>query len=71
MIPGKKVVVSDARESRKRSWRERLFSRPWRPLKAWDTKFLIPDGQVIHFNDTLVMNSRTKAELMLAIEAQK
>lgn len=34
MLPGMKVVVVPPPSPVARTWRERLFSRPWRPLEA-------------------------------------
>lgn len=52
---GIKLVVVPSSFMVRRSWRERLFSRPWRPRQAFTAKpnpAAPPDGQLIRFGDT-------------------
>lgn len=56
----------------RRTWRERLFSRPWRPLKATRTvvpkvpsrKFVLLDSR------TVVMHPAMRQELQSALSAE-
>jgi len=67
---GKKVVLNEnlvvpVNVEIKRTWKERFFSRPWRPLKA--TKIMIkykpsPDIMVVG-NDTWIMHPDTMAKI--------
>lgn len=53
MVDGEPIQI-------RRSWRERLFSRPWRPWAAVRT-FIpkIPSPQIFEWGDTLIMHSET------------
>ena len=56
-----------------RTWRERLLSRPWRPLRA--TKVVIdqvPSREFYVCNETrrIVMHPAMKAEVMRAIDGR-
>jgi hypothetical protein len=63
--PGEPVSV-------RRSWRERLFSRPWKPWQA--TRLVIPQipyHGAIRLNDrTLIMHPGTLRELRKQLEGQ-
>lgn len=54
IVPPTKCVVN-------RSWKERLFSRPWRPFQKTNDVYheMIADGQVVHQGNTLFMNQTT------------
>lgn len=50
VVPGSYSVVH-------RSWRERLFSRPWQPFKRTrGVTHFIPDPNVIIRKDTMIMH---------------
>ena len=42
----------------KRTWKERLFTRPWEPSRKlkYEYQDLIEDGQALKSNGTLIMN---------------
>lgn len=69
MLAGTKVVVVPPPKPVRRSWRERLLSRPWRPFRTfrtlehpmWD---VMKDGRSCYqFGDTLFVNERQFTEL--------
>lgn len=63
------LVVLGPPVTRRRTWKERLFSRPWRPWKSTITERpLVPDREVYCSGlDTLVMHPVVAAELRRAI----
>lgn len=67
---GLKVITNDTMEKRRRTWRERLFTLPWQPLKKIELIPLLKDGQVLKHGDMLVMNSKTRNDLINAIGEQ-
>ncbi len=51
----------------RRTWRERLFSRPWRPLQATRTVVpMVPSRQILRFANRLVMHPTMLDELQKA-----
>ena len=72
-IYGLKLIVAPPIEVvTSRSWKERLFTRPWRPLAAHNTslKETIPDGEVFKTPDSLIMNQRTYSLLKAQLDAE-
>lgn len=69
LLPGMRVVVVHPPAPVKRTWRERLFSRPWRPLKAyrkgcwgrWDA--VERSGGCLQYGDTLFVTPKVLDEL--------
>ena len=77
MYNGLKVFVNDhlIGEYVKRTWKERLFSRPWKPCvkTKWNQNSgekVIKDGQFLKFKDELHCNSVTLKALNEAIDNQ-
>jgi hypothetical protein len=68
---GLKVVTDDSLKKVPRSLRERLFSRPWRPFRAFNLVPRIEDGFTLKFGDKLMMNSKTKNTLLAALSKEK
>jgi hypothetical protein len=65
-LNGKQVLVSKTRKSTfkvKRSWKERLFSLPFKPFKKTkdETTFtdLVKDDECIFFEDKILVNEKT------------
>jgi hypothetical protein len=53
-------------ETRQRHWRERLFTRPWQPLKRW-TVIQKPDPHVYRMERGFVAHPQTIATLRHSI----
>lgn len=75
MFNGMKLIVVPDSQSVRRSWRERLFSRPWRP---WAATKIVPthwpetlkEGCIISKQQgTIYMRAHTAAALKQHIEA--
>jgi hypothetical protein len=65
---GMPVVVHEAKIVT-RTWKERLFSRPWRPFRNFKiVPPAIPDGQVFRVVDTWHMTVVTWNNLMRELE---
>jgi len=47
---------------RKRMWRERLFTRPWRPWVGWENTF-VPDPVVYKVGNKLIAHPAVIGEL--------
>lgn len=70
-IHGLKIIVPPPIEVRtRRSWVERLFTRPWRPLVTHNIswKETIEGEQVIKTRDSLLMNRETYEMLKSTLE---
>ncbi len=68
MSSGLKVVVVKPPYPGRRSWRERLLSRPWRPWRAYRTVThpmwgAMNDGDCYQFGDTIFINEQQFSEL--------
>jgi hypothetical protein len=61
---GMKVVVEDSVTAVKRSWKERLFTRPWRPFVKVNYVPQLANGEAYKFGNTIVMNSWTRNALL-------
>lgn len=64
------MPVAFVNESRwiRRTWRERLFTRPWHPLEAgWWTAPILEEGEVYRMGDMLLMRRATFEELQRSI----
>jgi hypothetical protein len=66
MLNGMRVYVSKPQSHEftvKRSWYERLFSRPFNPFKSMEKDYswsnIIEDGKVIKIKDSLYMSEST------------
>lgn len=58
------MVVPGKPERVRRTWRERLFSLPWRPLQATRVVIpMVPDPQIYGFNTDLL---QVKTKLLFA-----
>jgi hypothetical protein len=77
---GHEIIIYDYGEgaSVKRSWKERLFSRPWNPFKRtkynpYGGKKFIEDGEVIVDSNInkLYMNSKTYDEFTKEIAKER
>jgi len=58
--------------SAKRSWKERLFTRPWQPFKS--TKMIteqIPSDEVLLFDGKIVIHPITLEKLKFKLELDK
>lgn len=66
---GLSVLVDDSVRKIHRPWKERLFSRPWRPLAKFRFEPTFKDGETFKFGDKLIMNSKTRQDLMNAIRS--
>ena len=65
-VPGAIVV--------KRTWRERLFSRPWRPLQKTKTvanPSCPHDGEIIHFQGSFYANAATFNRVAVELAAPR
>lgn len=70
-ISGLKIIVPPPIEvSTKRSWKERLFTRPWRPLVTHNISFMetIQGDKVIKIQDSLLMNQATYEQLKARLD---
>ena len=62
------IIVSDKPVDMKRSWRERLFTKPWAPGIDTKTVPVPPDGKVFRMpGHKILMNSRTRQMIDHAI----
>lgn len=74
MLSGLKVIIQPPlKVETKRGWKERLFTRPWRPLKSHNISFVetVEDGKVIKTLDSLIMNIKTHSEFKKTLDSQK
>ena len=54
----------------KRTWKERLFSKPWRPTRATKTIVpQVPSREVVQYGRTLIMHPVLKKELLVKLDA--
>lgn len=74
---GMPVIINNTRlgSNIKRSWKERLFSLPWRPLlkEYFDPEegdYMVATGTVINAEDKLYMNKITFNKIIGIINAQ-
>jgi hypothetical protein len=59
-------------KSRKRSWKERFFTRPWRPWishEKWEEKILIKP-QIVYNRDMVIMHPKTWEALKEAMDTR-
>lgn len=64
-VPGEPYQVA-------RTWKERLFTRPWRPLKTTRTVVpQVPSREVIMTADVIVMHPAVWKEVEAAIERRE
>ena len=54
-------------ERRKRSFKEVLFSRPWRPFKLW-SYHLVPNPDIYLVGDNIVGHPSTVTRLLIEVE---
>jgi len=69
MIGGMDIHVVPPPKRVKRSWTERMFTRPWAPLVAYRTVMhpmteLVKDGDIYHSGGTVWMTEPEFLELM-------
>ena len=66
------VVHQGYKVTIRRTWRERLFSRPWRPLQKETVKYeqLLKDGEIIQQGPFLYANRATVAAVKAASNAR-
>ncbi len=72
IIENKNMVIEDGTTIIKRSWRERIFSRPWRPLQRTReiTRF-VPDPDVYLIRDRNIIIAHPVTVTKLHQEIQK
>lgn len=73
-LGGFKIVIHPPHKSTsKRTWKERLFTFPWRPWRSTkDIYFeMIKDGEIIMSGDTLFMNEKTAMKLQEAFNKDR
>ncbi len=58
------IHISDY-ETVKRSWKERLFSRPWRPFVRFNK---VHKPKVYQFGDTYICSPQTEARIQSALK---
>lgn len=64
------MVLLKSREVQ-RTWMERLFTLPWKPLEAMKTKhYEIPNPDVIRWEGKLIMHPEVKKKLIAELETQ-
>jgi len=72
---GRKIVVEDGMvcTKRKRSLKERLFSRPFSPFRRYEVHYTknIPDGKYVSSGGFLIMNSFTLKQLSKTLELER
>lgn len=56
---GMSVLINDSSHRVARSWRERLLTLPWRPFRSYRVEPMLKHGEVMKFDDKLLMNSST------------
>ncbi len=61
---GMKVITDDSCHSVIRTWKERLFTRPWKPFQKGRMVPNLKLGECLRFGDSIVMNSQTKQQLL-------
>ena len=55
----------------RRTWRERLLSRPWQPFRATRTVVpKVPSRQILHFGNRLVMHPAMLEEVRRVAHSQ-
>lgn len=69
---GMPIVIISETSTVYRSWRERLFTLPWRPFQ--ETQIVVneacpPDGEVLTIEGRLFMNSNTADQLRKHVRA--
>lgn len=64
-------VVNDIKSQRRRSWRKRLFSLPWRPWKALEVHMYNPieDGRIFRYQGNCFVNPRTFRHIKDTLES--
>ena len=63
------LVVADGTRTVRRTWGERLFSRPWRPFKATKEETVYrPDDSIYRVGQMLVCHPVTARKLKAALE---
>ena len=65
-VAGQKVHIVEPSEVKvKRTWKERLFTWPFKPFKTHRTEWqeIVKDGEIFNANGVLMMNHRTYMEL--------
>ena len=65
IIEDPRMLVDGEPYEQPRTWHERLFTRPWRPLRATDTVVpKVPDPEILKSpNGTWIMHPAVAAEL--------
>ena len=72
--PGAKLFRVPSAIVVKRTWRERLFSRPWRPRRTTKT---VPnpscphDGEIVHFQGSFYANAATYNRVVVELAAPR
>lgn len=69
MVGGMKVVISRPHQVQvKRTWKERLFTRPWTPMQTHRTELheIIPGGEIIfdRINQVIYCNEKMYQKIM-------
>lgn len=59
------VIAKPVKVSSIRSWKERLFTRPWKPLtkRNYSLCEVLEDGKVITYKEHITMNAKTWDDL--------
>lgn len=64
IITNPNLVVPGPPVTRRRTWKERLFSRPWRPWKTMVTEATwVPDRKIYHGMGALIVHPAVAEEL--------
>ncbi len=72
IVESEALTIPGTPYEQRRTWKERLFSRPWRPMQATRTVVpRLPDPQSYKIGSRLFMHPQTAAALRRHLAAQE